>query len=1469
MRGIGKACVEALEGRVLLAVTAGEYASIRSSYPEFGLPADMASINIIEITPDQLSVASLKSAITTAGGTALPDLVVLRTADTQNTITYASTGDTVRIDIPSAQGAISVVGFGSRPLTIDAANKCRVISVGSTDSTTTVNIGGLTLTRGSTSGCGGGLRLNYGTLALTNVTISGNTSSGEYGSGGGVCQFNGRSILTNVTISGNTASSSGGGVYLDMGATLALTNVTISGNTASFDGGGVAQYWGISTLTNVTICGNTALYGGGVDLYGGVSTLQNTIVARNAAGVGPDVYEGAILNGYNNLIGDGSGQTSLVNGSNGNRVGSSISPIDPRLAEGTSRGIGLSPLPGSPVIDAGNNSLIPTGIKTDIYGAPRIQGARVNIGAVETALAGMPGVSYVVASLDDSTAADGVITLREALAAANSNQRVGDAPGGSYSSADVIEFAPDLSGTISTNGQTYQISGSVGITGPGISQLTLDGGGVSGVLDSRGAYDVNISGMTITGGSAENGGGICAAGSRLTLDQMVIGGNTASSGGGVYLHGGTSTLTNVMISGNTSSGDGGGVYQYYGILTLANATVSGNTASGDGGGMCHDSATSALTNVTISGNTAFGDGGGVYLNQHGDLYPTLTLRNTIVARNVAGTCPDVGRGGWIYGSSNLIGDGSGRSDLVNGSGGNLVGSSTSPIDPMLAEGSSFGTGLSPLPGSPAIDAGDDSLIPVGISTDIYGAARIQGARVNIGAVETMLPGTAGVTYVVTSLGDSIAADGVITLREALAAVNSNQPMGDAPGGSYSSADVIVFAPGLVGTIYTNGRAYQISGSVSISGPGISQLTLDGGRTSGVLSIRGVYDVNISGMTITGGNAENGGGVYAVGSRLTLDQIVISGNTVSGDGGGVYQYSGPLALRNVTVSGNTASAGGGVYLDDGTSTLINVTISGNTASSAGGGVYQYYGILTLTNVMISGNTASAGGGVYQSYGTLTLTNVTASGNTAWQYGGGLYLSGTSTLQSTIVARNVAGAGPDVYRMGGGVLSGSNNLIRNGSGQSAFIDGASDNRVGTSSSPIDPQFVNMAGPDWQNWDLHLQATSPAVNAGNNAWIPTGVTTDITGGPRIINGTVDMGAYEFDQAPTDILLSSSSIGEGQPAGFVVGTLSAIDLDIGDSFTYSLVSGTGSADNASFTISGSTLQTAASFDYEAKSSYSIRVRTTDQGGLWFEKAFTINVIDVDEIAPEVTAVYVRGSTWNTNFLSFLQANMSGSSSTYGFAIPVGSGAAELQTLPWRNLNCISIAFSENVSVAQAQFAIVGSVGSYNISGFSYSATDHVATWSLSAVIGADKLYVALPGSGATPVTDTAGNALDGEWTNPSSFTQVGAASIFPSGNGMGGGDFAFRFDVLPGDSTGGSLGKVNVADIAQTKSRSSLPETVSSYRSDFDGNGLINVADVAYVKAKSSIYSLPTIPPLLPTFGPTFSQMSLLLRGRSWKLW
>ncbi|HLX69201.1 MAG TPA: hypothetical protein VKV04_06195 [Verrucomicrobiae bacterium] len=100
----------------------------------------------------------------------------------------------------------------------------------------------------------------------------------------------------------------------------------------------------------------------------------------------------------------------------------------------------------------------------------------------------------------------------------------------------------------------------------------------------------------------------------------------------------------------------------------------------------------------------------------------------------------------------------------------------------------------------------------------------------------------------------------------------------------------------------------------------------------------------------------------------------------------------------------------------------------------------------------------------------------------------------------------------------------------------------------------------------------------------------------------------------APTDIELLNSTVSENQPAGAVVGNFLALDPDCANTFTYSLVSGTGSDDNASFNLSGSTLTTAATFNYQAKNRYSIRVRSTDQGGLFVEKVFAITVTEANE---------------------------------------------------------------------------------------------------------------------------------------------------------------------------------------------------------------------------------------------------------------
>jgi ELWxxDGT repeat protein len=100
----------------------------------------------------------------------------------------------------------------------------------------------------------------------------------------------------------------------------------------------------------------------------------------------------------------------------------------------------------------------------------------------------------------------------------------------------------------------------------------------------------------------------------------------------------------------------------------------------------------------------------------------------------------------------------------------------------------------------------------------------------------------------------------------------------------------------------------------------------------------------------------------------------------------------------------------------------------------------------------------------------------------------------------------------------------------------------------------------------------------------------------------------------APADILLSSHVLSENNSVNQVVGTLSTIDLDANNTFTYSLVSGDGDNDNGAFNIVGNQLRATNVFDYEARSTYSIRVRSQDQNGLSIDKNFAIVISDVYE---------------------------------------------------------------------------------------------------------------------------------------------------------------------------------------------------------------------------------------------------------------
>jgi len=124
----------------------------------------------------------------------------------------------------------------------------------------------------------------------------------------------------------------------------------------------------------------------------------------------------------------------------------------------------------------------------------------------------------------------------------------------------------------------------------------------------------------------------------------------------------------------------------------------------------------------------------------------------------------------------------------------------------------------------------------------------------------------------------------------------------------------------------------------------------------------------------------------------------------------------------------------------------------------------------------------------------------------------------------------------------------------------------------------------------------------------------------GNTSITKTFTLTVNNLNEAPTDITLSNDSIKEGEPVSSFVGTFTSADEDIGDTHTYSLVTGTGSTDNSLFAINSNSLVTAATFSYTAQT-YSVRVRTTDSGNLWYEKAFTIVVTDSNFVPTNIIA--------------------------------------------------------------------------------------------------------------------------------------------------------------------------------------------------------------------------------------------------------
>ena len=732
------------------------------------------------------------------------------------------------------------------------------------------NIGpyALTLTNCTVSGNsafnGGGL-CNSGSyaLTLTNCTVSGNSATQN---GGGLYNVGSYALtLTNCTVSGNSATQNGGGLYNVGSYALTLTNCTVSGNSATQNGGGLYNISPYAlTLTNCTVSGNSATNGGGIDNASGTFTIGNSIVAGNMATTsGPDGY-GTFASQGNNLIGETDSSSGWVGSDLTGTIAQPLNPLLTPLAYYGGPTETMALLTGSPAIGAGNIALIPEGITTDQRGFTRVVNGNVDIGAFEV----QSDPLLVNTTVDGYAVPLGELDLRGAVELANVQ------PGDNTVTFDPTVFSSAQTITL-TSGQLElsKTSGTETITGPAAG-LTISGGGLSRVFQVDSGVTASLSGLVVTGGStAENGGGLYNDRGTTTLADVTISDNSASgSGGGLYNLGGTTTLAAVTISGNSAT-DGGGLANAGGTTTLTNCTVSGNSANNGGGLYNNDSGMTTLADCTISGNSASNDGGGID-NASG----TVTPGNTIVAGNTAVTSGPDASGTFASQGNNLIGETDGSSGWVSS---DLTGTIARPLNPLLAPLAYYGgptETMALLTGSPAIDAGNNALVPIGVTTDQRGFARIVNSTVDIGAYEVQ---TIPLVFNTTADGGGCPL-GELDLRGAIDLANI-----------LSGAQTITFDP----TVFANAQTITLtmgqlelsntSGTETIVGPAAG-VTISGDGLSRVFQVDNGVTASLNGLTAAGGyTTGNGGGLYDDGGVVTLTDVTLSGNSATGLGGALF------------------------------------------------------------------------------------------------------------------------------------------------------------------------------------------------------------------------------------------------------------------------------------------------------------------------------------------------------------------------------------------------------------------------------------------------------------------------------------------------------------------------------------------------------------------------------------------------------
>jgi len=285
---------------------------------------------------------------------------------------------------------------------------------------------------------------------------------------------------------------------------------------------------------------------------------------------------------------------------------------------------------------------------------------------------------------------------------------------------------------------------------------------------------------------------------------------------------------------------------------------------------------------------------------------------------------------------------------------------------------------------------------------------------------------------------------------------------------------------------------------------------------------------LDGFTITNGYAgSRGGGIYCysgttVSDGPTITNCIFSENSSGGTGGGIECRRSNMMISNCTFNNNSAggSWGGGIYYSVGNPTLTNCTFRENSAVFGGaisytGGSFPTVASPTLTNCTFIGNLAQSRGGAIFSYsGNPILTNCTFAENTA--------PSGNALAADTLGASKVVQILNCILWDGGNEINAGVTMVV------AYSD-VHGGWVGEGNINTDPFFVDPC-----NGDYHLLEGSACINAGDPNYIPEPNETDLDGNPRVLNGRIDMGAYEYQ-----------GLENTEPVGCIVGGDRAVEAD------------------------------------------------------------------------------------------------------------------------------------------------------------------------------------------------------------------------------------------------------------------------------------------------------------------------------------